>query len=140
MSVIAGLGTFGVAAILITLLILGTGKNAGSGRAPALGWGAVFFLSLLAGSALAAAGDPLKFRGLVQDLLSFLNEIGAEAGGGTITMAGLAVLLLVIIFYKKLTTRAVACLVILFSFTAGSTNGTLAILTNIFTSIVNRIA
>ncbi|MFD4315033.1 hypothetical protein [Streptomyces sp. NPDC058548] len=140
MSVILGLGSFGIAITLVTLLMLGTGKNAGGGKMPALGWGAVFFISLLAGSALAAAGDPLKFRGIVRDLLGFLSEVGAATGGGAITMAGLAVLFLVVILYKKQSTRMLAIMVLLFSFAAGSSGGSLAMVTNIFTSIVNRAA
>ncbi|GGZ23621.1 hypothetical protein GCM10010387_16020 [Streptomyces inusitatus] len=140
MSVIGGLGSFGVAAFLVTLLMFGTGKNAGKGKMPELGWGAVFGLSLLAGSGLAAAGDPLKFRSIVQDILGVLNDVGVTVGGGRITMAGLAVILLSIILYRKQTTRTLAVVTILFSFAAGSSGGSLAVFMNMFDSIVSRIS
>ncbi|MGA5497756.1 hypothetical protein ACPCSP_25670 [Streptomyces cinereoruber] len=140
MSVISGLGTLGVSLALVLVLWFGTGKNAGSGKMPALGWGATFFLALLAGSGLAVSGDPLKFRGAVQDLLSFLNKIGSSLQAGGVTMAGLAVLILVIVLYKKMTTRILAVLGILLFFAAGSAGGTMGTLSGALTSIVNEFA
>lgn len=137
MSVLQGLGTLGVALILTVLLWLGTGKNAGKGRMPALAWGPVAFLAFVAGSAWSKAGDPLKFSSLVRDGVDMLNDGGQ---GGTISIAGGAVLLLVIVLYKQMGTRMTFILVMLLWFLADASGGTLDTIAGFASNIAGRFA
>ncbi|MFF4292146.1 hypothetical protein ACFY0N_00650 [Streptomyces vinaceus] len=135
MSIIAGLGTLGVALVLTVLLWLGTGKHAGQGKMPALSWGAVAFLSFCAGSAWSKAGDPLKFSSLTRDAVGMLNDTGQ---GGTITVTGGALLLLAFVLYKKMSTRATFILVTLLWFLADASGGTLGTVARIAGNITGR--
>ncbi|MCM1964879.1 hypothetical protein [Streptomyces sp. G1] len=136
MNIIGGLGTGGVAICLIVYLWLGTGKNAGAGRLPALTWEATFFLSLCAGSALAAAGDPLKFSGIVQDSTSALSQLPT----GQVTAPGACLLLLIFVLRKKMGTRMTFILSTLLVFFAHASGGTFTTLAGAVGSFVGMFA
>ncbi|MFF4146959.1 hypothetical protein ACFY0A_37800 [Streptomyces sp. NPDC001698] len=95
------LGIGGLAAALTLLLWFGTTPG---GRVGPLSWGWTLFLAVLAGCSFKAAGPPFSW---ISDLI---NE-GLAAIGESLpkmTAAGMAVCLVVLLCFKKLTLRQLA--------------------------------
>lgn len=115
-SILGSLGTVGLAVAITTFLILGTKKG---GKAQPLGWGVTLFLALIAGAAYKAAGTPF-------DLVSNLaNDLITQAG--TVlpgyTMPGMALTILAVLMFAKLSTRQVACIGIFAFYVASGADG-----------------
>lgn len=105
-----------LAVVLTALLVFGI---PGGGRLKPLGWWPTLILSMLAGSAYKAAGGPF---GVVPDFVGTL--IGTAKGVlPGLTMTALALSLAIFILFKKLTTKQVGLLGILFWYVAAAAGG-----------------
>lgn len=105
-----------LAVVLTALLIFGI---PGGGQLRALGWWPTLILSMLAGSAYKAAGGPFKF---IPDLVGSLIGTVSKVLPG-VTMAALALSLAIFILFKKLTTKQVGYLGIVFWYVAAGAGG-----------------
>lgn len=117
-SVFGTLGTAGFATVITVLLFVGI---KGGGKVKPLGWWPTLIASMLAGSAYYAAGGPFK---IVPDLV----HGGLKAAQGVIpglTMASIALCLAIVILFKRLTTKQVAVLGIVYWYAAAASGGTL---------------
>jgi hypothetical protein len=115
-SVFGNLGIVGLAVALTVLLLVGI---KGGGKVKPLGWWPCLILGMLAGSSYAAAGGIFK---LVPDLVGS----GLKAAQGVIpgvTMPAIALSLAVVILFKKLETKQVALLGIIFWYAASGAGG-----------------
>jgi hypothetical protein len=115
-SVFGNLGIVGLAVALTVLLLVGI---KGGGKVKPLGWWPCLILGMLAGSSYAAAGGIFK---LVPDLVGS----GLKAAQGVIpgvTMPAIALSLAVVILFKKLETKQVALLGIVFWYAASGAGG-----------------
>ena len=101
MSAIGHLGIAGLAIVLTLLLWFGT---QGGGKMGTLSWGWVLFLSMVAGSSFRAAGPPFSW---ISDFVMDGVDTWNETVKGT-TMPAIALSLLCILLFKKLTLRQVA--------------------------------
>ncbi|MFF0395149.1 hypothetical protein ACFYSJ_05085 [Streptomyces sp. NPDC005248] len=116
MDFLPALGAVGLAGALTALLWFGT---SGGGKMKPLGWGACLVLSMIAGAAYNAAGPPFDIvSSLVRDGVGMFTDVFPGY-----SMAALALTLLVIILYKKLTTRGVSMLGIVFWYVASGAGG-----------------
>ncbi|WP_128381251.1 hypothetical protein [Streptomyces cavernae] len=116
MNVFGDLGVVGLAAALTALLIFGI---PGGGKLKPLGWWTTLFVAMLAGSAYAAAGG---LFGIVPDLAgSVVHFINGFVKG--MTMPALALCLGIFIFFKKLTTKQLAVVGLLFFYVASGAGG-----------------
>lgn len=105
-----------VAVVLTVLLIFGI---PGGGHLKPLGWWPTLIFSMLAGSAYKAAGGPFGF---VPSLVgSLINTTRGVVPG--LTMPALALSLAIFILFKKLTTKQVGYLGILFWYVAAGAGG-----------------
>lgn len=105
-----------LAVVLTVLLIFGI---PGGGHLRPLGWWPTLILSMLAGSAYKAAGGPFAFvPGMVGSLVGTAR--GVLPG---VTMPALALSLAIFILFKKLTTKQVGYLGILFWYVAAGAGG-----------------
>lgn len=110
------LGPVGLAFVLTILLIFGI---PGGGQLRALGWWPTLILSMLAGSAYKAAGGPF---GIVPDFVgSLINTARGVVPG--LSMPALALGLAIFILFKKLTTKQVGILGIIFWYVAAGAGG-----------------
>ncbi|MFI9026351.1 hypothetical protein [Streptomyces sp. NPDC053560] len=115
-SILGALGTVGLAVALTFLLILGT---KGGGKIKPLGWGATLVLSMIAGAAYKAAGTPFDLvSSLVNDAISLTGDVLPRY-----SMPGMALTLLVVILWAKLSTRQVAVIGICFWYVASGADG-----------------
>lgn len=117
-SVFGTLGTAGVATVMTVLLLVGI---KGGGKVKPLGWWPCLIGGMIAGSAYYAAGGVFK---IVPDLVNS----GLKAAQGLIpnlTMPALALCLAIIILFKKLTTKQVAILGIIYWYAASGAGGTM---------------
>ncbi|MER5715740.1 hypothetical protein [Streptomyces sp. NPDC002132] len=115
-SVFGNLGIVGLAVALTVLLLVGI---KGGGKIKPLGWWPCLILGMLAGSSYAAAGGVFK---LVPDLVGS----GLKAAQGVIpgvTMPAIALSLAIVILFKKLDTKQVALLGIVFWYAASGAGG-----------------
>lgn len=115
-SVFGNLGIVGLAVCLTVLLLVGV---KGGGMIKPLEWWPCLVLGMLAGSSYYAAGGIFK---IVPDLVAG----GLTAAQGLVpgmTMAAIALTLAIIIFFKKLTTKQVAILGIIFWYAASGAGG-----------------
>lgn len=115
-SVFGNLGIVGLAVCLTVLLLVGV---KGGGKVKPLGWWPCLVLGMLAGSSYYAAGGLFK---IVPDLVNG----GLTAAQGLMpgmTMAAVALTLAIVIFFKKLTTKQVAILGIIFWYAASGAGG-----------------
>lgn len=110
------LGPVGLAFVLTVLLIFGI---PGGGQLKPLGWWPTLILSMLAGSAYKAAGGPF---GIVPDFVGTLIKTAQGVMPG-VTMPALALGLAIFILFKKLTTRQVGVLGIVFWYVAAGAGG-----------------
>ena len=105
-----------VALVLTALLIFGI---PGTGQLKPLGWWPTLILSMVAGSAYKAAGGPFQF---VPDLVgSLIGTVSRVLPG--VTMAAIALSLAIFILFKKLTTKQVGYLGIVFWYVAAGAGG-----------------
>ncbi|MFF4385582.1 hypothetical protein ACFY0G_02130 [Streptomyces sp. NPDC001552] len=132
MGVIPALGTGGAALALTAVLFFGTSSG---GKGKQLPWGWCLFLSLVAGAAFEAAGDPLGFSGLVGSVVGALN--GIVPG---VTVAALGVIMLSVIIWKKLTLRGISMCGVFFFFVMAATTGTFGKASAVITNIANGLA
>lgn len=110
------LGPVGLAFVLTVLLVVGI---PGGGQLRALGWWPTLILSMLAGSAYKAAGGPFA---IVPDFVGSLIGMAQGVIPG-VTMPALALALAIFILFKKLTTRQVGVLGIIFWYVAAGAGG-----------------
>ncbi|MEU4168883.1 hypothetical protein AB0F46_18645 [Streptomyces sp. NPDC026665] len=110
------LGPVGLAFVLTILLIVGI---PGGGQLRALGWWPTLILSMLAGSAYKAAGGPFR---IVPDFVGSLISTARGVVPG-LTMPALAFGLAIVILFKKLNTRQVGLLGIVFWYVAAGAGG-----------------
>lgn len=116
MNLIPEFGAAGLAMGLSGFLWFGT---TGGGKVKPLGWWWTLLLSMIAGASYNAAGSPFDLvASLIQDLLRVFGDVVPNA-----TMAGIALFLSSVILYKKLTTRQVAVMGILFWYVASGAGG-----------------
>lgn len=105
-----------VALVLTVLLVFGI---PGGGQMKPLGWWPTLILSMLAGSAYKAAGGPFKF---IPDLIGSITSTVSDVLPG-VTMTAIALSLAIFILFKKLTTKQVGYLGILFWYVAAGAGG-----------------
>lgn len=110
------LGPVGLAFVLTVLLFFGI---PGGGQLRALGWWPTLILSMLAGSAYKAAGGPFA---IVPDFVGSLISMAQGVIPG-VTMPALALALAIFILFKKLTTKQVGVLGIVFWYVAAGAGG-----------------
>jgi hypothetical protein len=110
---LGSIGIVGLAGVLCVVLWFGTAENEG-GKLKPLGWGWIVLLSLLAGAAFKAAGPPFSF---VSDLVSDLIRMWGTAFP-KYSMPAIALTLIAILLWKKLTRRQVAMSSIMFFYVA----------------------
>ncbi|MDX5570958.1 hypothetical protein PYK79_57320 [Streptomyces sp. ID05-04B] len=116
MNVFGDLGTVGLATALTALLIFGI---PGGGKLKPLGWWSTLFFAMLAASAYKAAGGIFSVvPDLAASVISFTN--GFVKG---LTLPGLALSLAIFILFKKLTTKQLAIVALLFFYVASSAGG-----------------
>lgn len=105
-----------LALVLTALLVFGI---PGGGQLKPLGWWPTLILSMLAGSAYKAAGGPFQF---IPDLVGSLTGTVSKVLPG-VTMAAIAFSLATFILFKKLTTKQVGFLGIVFWYVAAGAGG-----------------
>lgn len=132
-DVLGSIGTVGLAVALTALLILGT---KGGGKLKAIGWWPTLILAMLAGSAYYAAGTPFT---IVSDLVNALTGLAQGITPG-ITVAGLALLLVIVILWAKLSTRQVALFGIVFWYVASGAGGIWGTVAKSIAGIAQRLA
>ncbi|MDX3398429.1 hypothetical protein [Streptomyces sp. ME01-18h] len=115
-SLFGNLGIVGLAVALTVLLLVGI---KGGGKVKPLGWWPCLILGMLAGSSYAAAGGLFK---LVPDLVGSLLDVAQSIVPG-VTMPAVALTLAIIILFKKLDTKQVALLGIVFWYAASGAGG-----------------
>lgn len=116
-SVFGNLGPVGLAVVLTVLLLVGI---PGGGKLKPLGWWPTLILSMLAGSAYKAAGGMFT---LVPDLVgSLIATVNGVIPG--LTMPAIALAAVVFILFKRLTTKQVGVLGIVFWYVASGAGGT----------------
>ncbi|RPK58102.1 hypothetical protein EES44_24530 [Streptomyces sp. ADI96-15] len=133
MDLIPTFGAPGLAIGLTGFLWFGTRTG---GKVKPLGWWWTLFLAMLAGSAYNAAGTPFDLiSSLVMSLLGLFGAVVPRA-----TMAGIALFLAGVILYKKLSTREVAVIGLVFFYVATGAGGGFTILAEKITVIMNSFA
>lgn len=115
-SVFGNLGIVGLAVVMTVLLLVGI---KGGGKVQPLGWWPCLIGGMLAGSAYAAAGGVFK---MVPDLVGSLLKAAQGVAPG-LTMPAIALTLAIIILFKRLTTKQVAVLGIVFWYAASGAGG-----------------
>lgn len=115
-SVFGNLGIVGLAVALTVLLLVGV---KGGGKIKPLGWWPCLALGMLAGSSYYAAGGVFT---IVPDLANGALSAAQGLVPG-MTMAALALTLAIIIGFKKLSTKQVAILGIVFWYAASGAGG-----------------
>ncbi|WP_406501565.1 hypothetical protein OHA04_27485 [Streptomyces sp. NBC_01590] len=132
-SLIPEFGAAGLALGLTGFLWFGTSTG---GKAKALGWWWTLFLAMVAGASYMAAGTPFDLVStLVNDLLGLFGEVVARA-----TIAGVALFLTGVILYKKLTTRQVAVIGILYFHVISGAGGGFGLLAEKIDTIMQSFA
>jgi hypothetical protein len=133
MDLFPALGAVGLAGTLTVLLWFGTSTG---GKVKPLGWGACLILSMIAGSAYNAAGPPFNLvSSLVHDLIGMFTDVFPGY-----TMAALALTLVAVILYKKLTTRQVSMLGVVFWYVASGAGGGIGIVAEKIAAIMQGLA
>jgi hypothetical protein len=109
-------GPVSLALVLTVILLVGI---PGGGKLKALGWWTTLLVAMLAASAYRAAGGPFK---IVPDMVGSLIQYANAVLPG-ITMPALATCVLAFILWKKLTTKQVAIIALIFFYVASSAGG-----------------
>lgn len=115
-SVFGNLGIVGLATVMTVLLLVGI---KGGGKVKPLGWWPCLVGGMLAGSAYAAAGGVFK---IVPDLVGSLLKAAQGIIPG-ITMPAVALCLALVILFRRLSTKQVAILGIVFWYAASGAGG-----------------
>ncbi|MFD7794342.1 hypothetical protein [Streptomyces sp. NPDC059759] len=132
-SVFGNLGIVGLATALTVLLLVGI---KGGGKVKPLGWWPCLVLGMLAGSAYAAAGGLFK---IVPDLV----HSGLQAAQGVIPglgMPAIALILAIVILFKKLTTKQVAVLGLVFWYAASGAGGMWSTVSDAIANLGQQVA
>lgn len=132
-SVFGTLGTAGVATVMTVLLLVGV---KGGGKVKPLGWWPTLIASMLAGSAYYAAGGIFR---IVPDLVNSGNKALQGLIPG-LTMPAIALCLAIIILFKKLTTKHVAILGIIYWYAASGAGGTMGTVATAIENIRMQVA
>ncbi|MES9522438.1 hypothetical protein [Streptomyces capoamus] len=132
-SVFGNLGIVGLAVVMTVLLLVGI---KGGGKVKPLGWWPCLIGGMLAGSAYAAAGGIFK---MVPDLVGSLLKAAQGVMPG-ITMPAIALTLAIIILFKKLTTKQVAILGIVFWYAASGAGGLWGTLSSTIANIGQQVS
>ncbi|MDX2922475.1 hypothetical protein [Streptomyces sp. NE06-03C] len=133
MELLPAFGAPGLALGLTGFLWLGTSTG---GKVKPLGWWWTLFLAMVAGSAYNAAGTPFDLiSSLVQDLLGLFGEVVPG-----VAMAGIGLFLTAVILYKKMSTRQVAIIGIVYFNVATGAGGGFTIIADKITVIMNSFA
>lgn len=110
------LGIGGVALALTVILWFGTA----SGGKYGLSWGWALFLSMVAGCAFKAAGEPFSWiSDLTNDGLGMIGDAFPK-----ITSAGFAIVVLLLVCFKKMSLRQLIMCGIVFVTVAAGADGT----------------
>lgn len=132
-SLFGNLGIVGLAVALTVLLLVGI---KGGGKIKPLGWWPCLILGMLAGSAYAAAGGVFK---LVPDLVGALLDVAQGIVPG-VTMPAVALTLAIVILFKKLDTKQVALLGIVFWYAASGAGGLWSTVSEAIANIGQQVA
>lgn len=132
-SVFGTLGTAGVATVMTVLLLVGI---PGGGKVKPLGWWPCLVGGMLAGSAYYAAGGIFK---IVPDLVNSGLKAAQSLVPGA-TMASIALCLAIVILFKKLSTKQVAVLGIIYWYAASASGGTLGTVAEAIEGIRQQVA
>lgn len=132
-SLIPAFGAAGLALGLTGILFFGTATG---GKVKPLGWWWTLILAMVAGASYKAAGTPFDLvSSLVNDGLGLFGDVVP----GT-TMAGIALFLTGVILYKKLSTRQVAVIGIVFWYVASGAGGGYSLLAEKIDTIMQSFA
>ncbi|MEU9033802.1 MULTISPECIES: hypothetical protein [unclassified Streptomyces] len=132
-SLIPAFGAAGLALGLTGFLWFGTSSG---GKVKPLGWWWTLFLAMVAGASYKAAGPPFDLvSSFVNDLLGLFGDVIP----GT-TMAGIALFLTGVILYKKLTTRQVAVIGIIYWYVASGAGGGFSLVAEKIDTIMQSFA
>jgi hypothetical protein len=115
-SLFGNLGMVGLAVVMTALLLFGI---KGGGKVKPLGWWPCLIGGMLAGSTYAAAGGIFS---IVPDLVGALLGTARGIIPG-VTMPAVALLIAIIIMFKKLSTMQVAVIGIVFWYAASGAGG-----------------
>lgn len=132
-SVFGNLGIVGLAVALTVLLLVGI---KGGGKVKPLGWWPCLILGMLAGSAYAAAGGVFQ---LVPDLVGAGLDVAQGIVPG-VTMPAVALTLAIVILFKRLDTRQVAILGIVFWYAASGAGGLWGTLSDAIANLGQQVA
>jgi hypothetical protein len=132
-SVFGNLGIVGLSVGLTALLLFGI---KGGGKVKPLGWWPCLILGMLAGSSYAAAGGIFQ---IVPDLVGSLLEVAQGIVPG-VTMPAVALTLTIIILFKKLDTKQVAVLGIIFWYAASGAGGVWGTVSESIASLGQQVA
>jgi hypothetical protein len=132
-SVFGNLGIVGLAVVMTVLLLVGI---KGGGKIKPLGWWPCLIGGMLAGSSYAAAGGIFK---MVPDLVGSLLKAAQGVMPG-ITMPAIALTLAIIILFKKVTTKQVAILGIVFWYAASGAGGLWGTLSHAIAGIGQQVS
>lgn len=115
-SLFGNLGIVGLAVALTVLLLVGI---KGGGKVKPLGWWPCLIGGMLAGSSYAAAGGIFK---IVPDLVDGLLDAAQGIVPG-VTMPAVALVIAIVIAFKKLDTKQVAVIGIVFWYASSGAGG-----------------
>jgi hypothetical protein len=115
-SVFGNLGIVGLAVCLTVLLLVGI---KGGGKIKPLGWWPCLVLGMLAGSSYYAAGGVFT---IIPDLVNGALSAAQGLAPG-MTVAALALTMAIILGFKKLSTKQVAILGVVFWYAASGAGG-----------------
>ncbi|MFD6128643.1 hypothetical protein ACFWC2_14415 [Streptomyces diastaticus] len=133
MSFLAGIGLFGLAAILTVILWFGSKENEGKVK---LSWGWCLGLSLLAGTAYSAAGFPFDLIGsAINDVLGLIAAVAPD-----LKMPALAALMIALALFKKFTKRGISVLCIVWVHVATGAGGPYARVAAALADAAERLA
>ncbi|MCY0957695.1 hypothetical protein [Streptomyces sp. H27-H5] len=133
MDLLPTFGAPGLAIGLTGFLYFGTETG---GKVKPLGWWWTLLLALVAGAAYNAAGVPFTYvSDFIQMLLGLFGEVVAKT-----TMAGIGLFLTGYILYKKLSTREVAVVGIVYFYVAQGSGGAFSVLADRIANLMNGLA
>lgn len=131
-SVFGNLGPVGLALVLTVLLLVGI---PGGGKLKPLGWWQTLFASLLAGSAYKAAGGPFKF---VPDLVGSIIHTIVQTFG--VSLPALALSAAIFLLFRKLTTKQVGVVGIVFWYIAAGAGGSWSYLSDSIANVAANLS
>lgn len=132
-SLFGTLGMVGLAVAMTALLLFGI---QGGGKVKPLGWWPCLIGGMLAGSAYAAAGG---IFGIVPGLVRGLLDAAQGIVPG-VTMPAVALVIAIVIAFKKLTTKQVAIIGIIFWYAASGAGGVWGQVAEAITKLGTQVA